>query len=175
MPMPDSRLRIGQITGTHGVRGEMNVLPLTDDPRRFSKLKDVFILDASGKEFARLRIEGVKYASNKVILKLEGIDDMDAALRLKSRFLAVDRADAVRLPKDSYFICDVIGCAVCDMEGGLLGSVTDVLQTGANDVYVVKREGMKDLLIPAIRSIIREVDITARRVVVQIPEGLLDL
>ncbi|MHB8963059.1 MAG: ribosome maturation factor RimM, partial [Saccharofermentanales bacterium] len=123
--MPNDRLKIGQITGTHGIRGEMNVLPLTDDSRRFSKLKEVFILDASGKEYAHLRIEGVKYASNKVILKLEDIGDIDAALRLKSKFLAVDRADAVKLPKDSYFICDVIGCSVYDDAEGLLGPVTD--------------------------------------------------
>ncbi|MHB1454905.1 MAG: ribosome maturation factor RimM [Saccharofermentanales bacterium] len=173
--MLQDRLRIGQITGTHGVRGEMNVLPLTDDARRFSKLKDVYIVDDSGKEILHPRIESVKYAANKVILKLEGLSDMDSALRLKSRFLAVDRADAVRLPKNSYFICDLIGCVVIDAEGLTLGSVTDVLQTGANDVYVVRRDGLKDLLIPAIKAVVREVDLDARRIIVQIPEGLLDL
>lgn len=173
--MPEDKLRIGQITGTHGVRGEMSVLPLTDDPRRFSKLKEVFIIDDSGKEISHLRIEGVKYATNKIILKLEGISDMESVLRLKSRFLAVDRADAVRLPKNSYFICDLIGCVVSDVEGSILGPVADVLQTGANDVYVVKREGSKDLLIPAIKSVVLEVDIGSRKIIVQIPEGLLDL
>ena len=168
-------LKIGQICGTHGVRGEMNILPLTDEPRRFSKLSSVCIVDAAGKVLARPRIEGVKYAKNKVIVKLEGISDMDAVRPYASAFLAVAREDAVKLPRDSYFICDLIGCVVADEQGGELGTVADVLPTGANDVYVVRREGLKDLLIPAIRSVVLHVDIEAGRIVVRIPDGLLDL
>jgi 16S rRNA processing protein RimM len=173
--MPLEMLKIGQICGTHGVRGEMNVLPLTDDPRRFSKLTTVHVLDASGKVLAQPRVEGVKYAKNKVIVKLEGISDMDAVRPYTSAFLAVTRDHAVKLPRDSYFVCDLIGCVVSDEQGVEWGPVVDVLQTGANDVYVVRRDGFKDLLIPAIRSVVLEVDIDAGRIVVRLPDGLLEL
>ncbi len=168
-------LKIGRIAGTHGVRGEMTVLPLTDDPRRFSALESVSIIEESGEELGSRRVEGVRYFKDRVIIRLEGISDMDAAMRLKSKFLAVDRDHAVKLPRDSYFICDIIGCAVRDEGGETLGVISDVLQTGANDIYVIARSGLRDLLVPAIKSVVLGVDLEERRVTVRLPDGILDL
>ncbi len=168
-------LQIGRIVGTHGIKGEVSVYPLTDDPRRFSILDDCFLVTENNKAKTSAKAMGAKYSNNKVILKLDGIEDRDAALALKGRFIAVTRDKAVKLAPNSYFICDLVGCAVIDDESGELGTLADVLQTGASDVYVVKREKNKDLLIPAIKEVIKEVDLPSRTIRVHLLDGLLDL
>jgi len=168
-------LQIGRIVGTHGIKGEVSVYPLTDDPRRFSILDDCFLVTENNKAKTSAKAMGAKYSNNKVILKLDGIEDRDAALALKGRFIAVTRDKAVKLAPNSYFICDLVGCAVIDDESGELGTLADVLQTGASDVYVVKREKNKDLLIPAIKEVIKEVDLPSRTIWVHLLDGLLDL
>lgn len=181
----ESLLHIGRIVGTHGVKGEVNVFPLTDDPKRFSILKDCFLTNEKNTSMTDAKAVSARYFKNKVILKLDGIDDCDSALALKGKYIAVSRENAVKLQPGSYFICDLIGCAVQDDELGELGTISDVLETGANDIYVVKRKESgstgnaakkeKDLLIPAIKQIIKNVDITSRTVTVHLMEGLLDL
>lgn len=168
-------LHIGRIVGTHGIKGEVSVYPITDDPRRFSLLKDCFLLTENKPAKTSAKATGVKYSNNKVILKLDGIDDRDAALALKGRYIAVTRDNAVKLAPDSYFICDLVGCTVIDDESGELGTLADVLQTGASDIYVVKREKNKDLLIPAIKEVVKGVDLSSRTIHVRLLDGLLDL
>ena len=169
----EQRFQVGVITSTHGVKGEVKVFPTTDDPARFKKLKQV-ILD-TGKEDMELEITGVKFFKNMVILKFKGIDDMDTANKYRQKSLYVTRENAVKLEKNEYFIADLIGLAVSSEEGEDLGFINDVLQTGANDVYVIKKTGEEDLLLPAIKDCVKEVDIEGGKMVVHVLPGLRDL
>jgi len=171
----DDLLIIGRIVGTHAIKGEVNVYPLTDDPKRFSILDECFLVTETKTNKTSMRATNAKYSNNKVILKFEGIDDCDKALSIKGKYIAVTRDKAVKLPSDSYFICDLIGCVVIDDIEGRLGILHDVLQTGASDVYTIKRDGQKDLLIPAIKDVIKEIDLEGRIIKVHLLDGLLDL
>ena len=170
-------LKVGVITSTHGIRGEVKVFPTTDDAKRFKKLKNV-ILD-NGKEKIDMEIASVKFFKNMVILKFKGIDDINDVEKYKKAELYVTRENAVPLKKDEYFIADLIGIEVTSDEGEALGVIDDVLQTGANDVYVVQAEGGKelliqDLLVPAIKACIKEVDIENQKMIVHLLAGLRD-
>ena len=163
-------LQVGVITTTHGVRGEVKVFPTTDDPARFKKLKNV-ILD-TGKTRKELEITGVKFFKNMVILKFKGFDNMYDVENFRQAKLLVTRENAVELGEDEYFIADLIGLAVFSDEGEALGVITDVLQTGANDVYVISKEGQADLLVPAIHDCIKEVDIARQKMTIHLLPGL---
>ena len=152
-------LQVGVITSTHGIRGEVKVFPTTDDAARFKKLKNV-ILD-NGKERRDLEITSVKFFKNQVILKFKGIDDINDVEKYK------------KAPEENeYFIADLIGLSVTSDEGEELGVIDDVLQTGANDVYVVKKAGANDLLIPAIKDCILDVDVENGTMKVHLLAGL---
>ncbi|MBO5259959.1 MAG: 16S rRNA processing protein RimM [Agathobacter sp.] len=166
-------LQVGVITSTHGVRGEVKVFPTTDDPARFKKLKKV-ILD-SGKEQLELEIASVKFFKNMVIVKFKGIDNINDVEKYKKAGLFVTRDNAVKLKENEYFIADLIGLSVVSDEGEELGTLADVLSTGANDVYVIKKEGTQDLLLPAIKDCIRKVDFDSQTMTVYVLPGLRDL
>ncbi|MBR2737430.1 MAG: 16S rRNA processing protein RimM [Lachnospiraceae bacterium] len=185
-------LRVGVVTTTHGVRGEMKVYPTTDDPKRFLDLEKVFVDEPEGpkgtkeqpgkgpkapvKTVRRERaVEGVKFFKNLVILKLAGIDDMDAAAKLRGAELYVSREDAVPLEEGEYYIADLLGMEVVSDEGVKLGFVKDVLETGANDVYIVQRPKGKPLLLPAIPECVLDIDVGQGMMRVHIMEGLLEL
>ena len=168
----EDRFQVGVISSTHGIAGEVKVYPTTDDPKRFKKLKSV-LLD-TGKELRELEVSGVKFFKQMVILKFRGYDKIEDILPYKGKSLYVTRENAVRLEKNEYFIADLIGMKVYEEDDSCLGELTDVLQTGANDVYVVKMENGKDVLIPAIRQCILDVDIEAGRMKVHLLEGLLE-
>ncbi|MNM88204.1 Ribosome maturation factor RimM [compost metagenome] len=152
-------LNVGQIVNTHGVKGEVKVFPLTDDPMRFKKLKKVIIDNKD------VQILSYKFQKDRVILKLEGVDTMDDAIRLKGKYLKVSREDAVKLPKDTYFIADLIGCSVFDTDETPLGEVYDVIKTGSNDVYWVK--GIKELLIPVLKEIVLDINVEDKKIVIK--------
>lgn len=164
-------LQVGKIVNTHGVRGEMKLIPLTDDPKRFDDLDWIYI-EKDGMH--KCRIESVKYFKGSVIIKLEGIDTPEAAAAYREHFLLVDRQNAVKLPEDTFFICDIIGSRVFDENGSELGELQDVLQTGSNDVYVVRNESGREILIPALKSVVRSVLPEQKRIDVVVPKGLLD-
>ena len=166
-------LRVGVITSTHGVRGEVKVFPTTDDMNRFKKLKTV-ILDA-GKEQKTLEIEQVKFFKNMVILKFKGFDNIHDVEMWRQKDLLITREQAVKLSPDENFIVDLIGLAVMTDEGEKLGEMVDVLQTGANDVYVVKTGSGKEVLLPAIKDCILNVDLEKGEMLVHVLDGLLDL
>lgn len=166
-------LQVGVITTTHGVRGEVKVFPTTDDVARFKKLKNV-ILD-TGKEKIDLEIAGVKFFKNMVILKFKGIDNINDVEQYRKKPLYVTRENAVKLNKDEYFIADLIGLAVHSDEDEALGVISDVLQTGANDVYVISKEGCDDILLPAIKDCVKEVDVEAGTILVHLLPGLREL
>ena len=166
-------LQVGIITSTHGVRGEVKVYPTTDGPRRLRRLKEV-VLD-TGKEKMNLEIEGVKFFKQFVILKFKGLDNINNIEKYRQNSLYVTNKNAVRLQRDEYFIADLIGLKVQDEDGKELGTVKDVIETGANDVYEVEMADGKSLLLPAIKQCILNVDVENGTMQVHVLEGLLDL
>lgn len=164
-------LQVGVISSTHGIRGEVKVFPTTDDVKRFKKLKQV-ILD-TGREKLPLEVEGVKFFKQFVILKFKGIDNINDIEKYKGKSLLVDREHAVKLRKDEYFIADMIGIDVFTEDEAYFGVLKDVLETGANDVYSIEMKDGKEVLVPAIKQCILEVDIENRRMVIHLLEGLV--
>ena len=169
----EDTLRVGVITSTHGVKGEVKVFPTTDDAGRFKQLKEV-LLD-TGKERIPMEIQQVKFFKNMVILKFKGYDSINDIEIYKGKDLLVTRDHAVKLGPDENFIVDLIGLKVMTDEGEELGTLTDVIQTGANDVYEVTMENKKTLLLPAIKQCILNVDLEEGKVLVHVMDGLMDL
>ena len=164
--------RVGVISNTHGIRGEVKVYPTTDNVRRFDDLKEV-ILD-TGKEQLNLHVTSVKYFKNMVILKFKEFDNINDIIPYKGMDLLVTRENAIPLEEGEYYIADIIGSKVITDEDKILGTLTDVLQTGANDVYVVKTKDGKEVLLPSIEECILDRDIENKIVIVHIMKGLLD-
>ena len=165
-------LRVGVISSTHGVRGEVKVYPTTDDVNRFKKLKKV-VLD-TGREYIDLEISGVKFFKNLVILKFKGIDNINDIEKYKGKDLLVHREDAVTLEENENYVADLIDLKVVTDDGKVLGYLTEVMETGANDVYVVETEDGQELLLPAIRDCILDVDLDEEVMTVHILPGLFD-
>lgn len=168
----ETKLQVGAISSTHGVRGEVKVFPTTDDVKRFKRLKEV-ILD-TGKEELTLEIEGVKFFKQFVILKFKGYDNINDIEKYKGKSLYVTRANAVKLRKDEYFIADLQGLTVVDEEEQVIGTLRDVMETGANDVYIIDMTDGREVLIPAIKECILQVDIEAGKIKVHMMDGLLE-
>ncbi|WP_334145861.1 ribosome maturation factor RimM [Muricomes intestini] len=163
-------LQVGIISSTHGVRGEVKVFPTTDDAVRFKNLKKVIL--NTGKEQIPLEIENVKFFKQFVILKFKGIDNINDIEKYKGKSLFVDRENAVKLEKDEYYIADLIGMQVFTEEGRL-GVLKDVLETGANEVYVVDSDKYGEVLIPAIQQCILDVNVQEQTMKVYLLEGLI--
>lgn len=169
----EDMFRVGVISSTHGVRGEVKVFPTTDDPARFRDLSEVTV--DTGKASLVLTIQGVKFFKNMVILKFKGYDNINEIESYKGCGLWIRRDQAVALEEGEYFIADLIGLHVVTDEGHDLGILDDVLKTGANDVYVVKMDSGKEVLIPVIPECVKNVDLEEKTVVVHLLDGLLDL
>lgn len=165
-------LQIGVISSTHGIKGEVKVFPTTDDVNRFKKIKEVYL--DTGKERMVLHPESVKFFKQFVILKFKEFNNINEVEQYRNKSLLVDREHAVKLRKDEYFIADLIGLNVITDEENVLGVLKDVLQTGANDVYIVEMEDGKEVLLPAIKECILKVDIEKGEVLVHVMDGLLD-
>ena len=164
------RLEIGQIVNTFGIKGEVKVVPFTDDINRFDDLEKVYV--KTKKESKLYKVENTRYHKNMVLLKFEGINNPEDAELLKNSFLEVDREDAIPIEEGTYFIVDLIGLDVYTDDGKLLGKVEDIYNTGANDIYVVKDELGKQILLPGIDDVIKEVKLEDRIIVHLIP-GLI--
>lgn len=168
----EERLQVGVISSTHGVRGEVKVFPTTDDVTRFKKLKEVILVTEKTEKI--LKITSVKFFKQFAILKFEGIDTLNDVEVYKGASLFVTRKNAVKLQKDEYFIADLIDLNVVDDNGNELGTLIDVMQTGANDVYIVKNAEGKELLFPAIKECILDIDFKNGKMTVHVMDGLLD-
>ena len=168
-----TRCRVGVITGTHGLRGEVKVYPTTDEPARFLDLEQV-ILD-TGREERVLKLRSVKFFKKFVILGFEGMDRIEDVERLKGAELLIPREDAYELEEGEYFIPDLLGLKVVTDDARELGVIRDVIETGANNVYVVKNEDGKEILIPAIPQCILEVSLEEGRMTVHLLPGLENL
>lgn len=169
----EDKFRVGVIASTHGLRGEVKVFPTTDDAKRFKQLRDVFL--DTGQELKALEVERVRFFKNMVIVKFRGYDTIDQVEPFKGKDLLVSRGNAVELGPDENFIADLIGLEVVTDEGERLGELTDVLQTGANDVYVVKMDNGREVLLPSIKQCVLNVDLEAGKITVHLLDGLLDL
>ena len=165
-------LKVGVITTTHGVRGEVKVYPTTDEPERFLDLE--YVLLDTGKELRRLDIKNVRFFKNLVILKFDGIDNINDIEKYKGRDLWIPREEAQELDEDEYYIADLLGMKVLLEDGSEFGTLKNVMETGANDVYVVRMESGKELLIPAIEQCILDVDVEEPKVVVRLMKGMLE-
>lgn len=169
--MMNEMFTVGKIVNTHGVKGEIKVMPTTEEPSRFEKLKTIYI--EQRKQMTAYEIQSVRYHKGCVLLKLKGVEDMNAAELLKGSILKIDRKDSLPLKKDEYYISDLFGLQVYTEEGRYLGELVDIIETGSNDVYAVRKEDReKDLLLPAIKQVIKEVNIADQKMIAHLLEGL---
>lgn len=163
-------LQVGVISSTHGIRGEVKVFPTTDDAARFKKLKKVFL--DTGKERLELEIQAARFFKQFVIVKFKGIDNINEIERYKGKSLLVDRGNAVALEEDEYYIADLIGMEVVTEEGHF-GILRDVMETGANEVYIIDSDSYGEVLVPAIRQCILDVDVENKRMKIRLMDGLI--
>lgn len=152
-------LRVGKIVNTHGLKGEVKVIALTDDPKRYNDL-DFVLIDG-----VERKIQGCKFQKDRVIVKIEGIDSIEEAEKYKNKYMEIPREYAVPLEEDTYYIADIIGCNVYDTSGKSLGEVYDVIQTKNNDVYWIRKP--KELLIPVLLEIVTDIDIDNRKIIIK--------
>ena len=162
-------LEVGKIINTHGLRGEVKVITWTDSPEVFENLKNVVAKTRTSE--VELVICGVKYQKNNIIVKFKGIDAIADAEKLKNAVLSASRDELGELPEGVYYIADLVGCEVFD-ENGKIGVLADVFTAGASDVYDIKRDGKKNLLVPIIDGVLKNVDTSGKRIDIKIPEGL---
>ena len=165
-------LEIGQIVNTFGIKGQVKIVPFTDDITRYDELKEIYVEKKN--ELKLIQIEQVNYKKNMVILKLKGIETVEEAEKLRNCYLKIDRKDAKKLPKDTYFIVDLLGLDVYTDEGKLLGKVDDIYNAGSSDIYVIKDELGKQILLPAIKDVLKEVDLENQKIIVHLIKGLVD-
>ena len=166
----ENLLQVGVITTTHGIRGEVKVYPTTDDAHRFDYLESV-LLD-TGKELCELEIERVKYFKQYVILKFRDVDNINDIEPYKGKSLYVTREFAVPLEENEYYIADLMGMEVSLEDGTFFGTLKDVMETGANDVYVIETEERKEVLVPAIKDCIKAVDVEKGKMTIHLLDGL---
>lgn len=167
----DKYFEIGQIVNTNGLKGIVKVKPFTDDIKEFETFENIYIQKKD--ELIEFKIESVRFAKNMVFLKLQGIDDINAAEKLRNLYIKISRDALPKLPENSYYIVDLLQCEVITIEGETLGKMDDVFNTGSNDVYVVKNEDGKQILLPAIKEVIKNVDIPNKKITVKLMEGLI--
>ena len=169
--MKQEYFEIGQIVNTFGIKGFVKVKPFTDDMERFEELKSILVV--KNKEMIEMEIEEVKYQQYVVLLKLKGIEDINMAEKYKGCYIKIKREDARKLPEDTYFIADLLGLEVYTDTGDLLGKVDDIYNNKSNDIYVVKDELGKQILLPGIKEVIKQIDLENEKIVVHLIKGLI--
>ncbi|MGB5822814.1 MAG: ribosome maturation factor RimM [Proteocatella sp.] len=163
--------RIGQIVNTHGLKGEMKVYPLTDYPERFEEIGCLYLENDGDK---KLEIEKVRYQKKMVLLKIKGIETIEEVEKIRERYLLIDESDRRNLDEDEHMISDLLGLNVYLEDGTLIGSIKDVLQYAANDVYVIKNDEGKEYLVPALKQFIPVVDVKNNKVIITPIKGMLE-
>jgi 16S rRNA processing protein RimM len=172
--MPQDLVTIGEVTRAHGLRGEVRVIPLTDDPKRFHRLVECVLWDASRDERETRRISTARRHGEAVVVRFEGCETPEAARALRGRLIALPRENALPPPEGRFYPWQLEGCRVVTEDGREIGHVTGIEHAPAQDLWVVA-DGATERLIPAVPEIVREVDLASRRVVIRPPEGLLEL
>ena len=169
--MKQEFFEIGQTVNTFGIKGWVKVNPFTDDLERFQELNSVLVV--KNKELINMEIEEVKFHKNVVLIKFKGIEDINMAEKYKGCYIKIKREDARKLPKDTYFIADLIGMKVYDDEGNLLGTLEDIYNNKIHDIYVVKNDLGKQILLPSTKEVIKEIDIEKDMIIVHLIDGLI--
>lgn len=164
-------LEIGQIVNTFGIKGQVKVNPFTEDIKKFDKLNEIYV--EKKKELQLFQIENVNYNKHTVILKLKGIDTIEQAEEYRNCYIKIDREKEEKLPEGVYYIADLLGLDVYTDEGKLLGKVDDIYNTGSNDIYVVKDELGKQILLPGIEEVLKQVNLENKKIIVHIIDGLI--
>jgi len=169
--LSDEFITIGKVVSIQGNKGEVNILPLTDSIDRFKNLNKVFLRNKNSQTM--LSVEKIRIKKDTVILKLKDIENIGEAKTIVGSFLEVERKNAVKLPKDTYFIFEIIGLEIYTENNIFLGKVENVISTGSNDVYIVKGENKKELFIPAIREVVKNVNLEKKRITIKMVDGLI--
>ena len=164
----EGRITIGKVGAAHGIRGEMRIIPLTDFTERFGTMKEVMV----GTEL--LHVESCKYHKQYVLLKFREYPEREQAQALTGKLLTIDRSEVAPLAEGEFYTFDIIGLTVYDTEGKELGKIENVLRTGSNDIYQARTSEGGEILIPALKSVVREIDIAGSRMVVDMPEEIED-
>lgn len=164
-------LEIGQIVNTFGIKGMVKVKPFTDNIERFNNLEKIYIKNKSGQ--TEYKIQEIKYHKNMVLIKFEGIENPEQANLLRNSYLIVDRETEEPLEPGRYYIVDMIGLDVFTDDNEYLGKLEDIYNTGSNDIYVVKNELGKQVLLPAIEDVIKNIDMDNKKVIVHLIPGLV--
>lgn len=167
----DKYFEIGQIVNTNGLKGVVKVKPFTDDIKEFETFENIYVQAKA--ELVEYKIESVRYAKNMVFLKLKGIDTIEEAESLRNFYIKVERDALPELEENTYYIVDLLECEVVTIDGENLGKMDDIFNTGSNDIYVVKNEEGKQILLPAIKEVIKDVDIPNKKITVKLMEGLI--
>jgi 16S rRNA processing protein RimM len=167
------RFQIGIIASTHGLKGEVNVFPTTQDPSRFKKLKKVILHTQRGEEIG-LDIVSARFFKKFVIVKFKQFDDISDVEKFRGCELTIDRKDAISLEPGEFYCADLMGMIIVDEDGNELGTLTEILQTGANDVYeMTRKDSGEKIYIPAIKDCVKKIDIESGRIVIHVMDGLL--
>ncbi len=167
------RFQVGVIASTHGLQGEVNVFPTTEDPSRFKKLKQVVLRTQRGEELL-LDVVSARFFKKFVIVKFKQFNNINEVEKFRGCELTIDRKDAIKLQPGEYYCADLIGLSIVDEDGSELGTLTEILQTGANDVYeMTRKDSGEKVYIPAIRDCIKEIDPEGGRIVIHVMDGLL--
>ena len=169
--MKQEYFEIGQIVNHFGIKGMVKVNPFTNDISQFEELKSVLV-EKNGK-LLDIQIEEVKYSKNQILLKLKGIDTVEEAEKYRNCYIKIARENAKKLPKNTYFIADLLGLTVYTDENILLGKVEDIYNSGANDIYVIKSDDGKQILLPAIKEVIKQIDLEQEKIMVHLIKGLI--
>ena len=169
--MKQSFFEIGQIVNTFGIKGFVKINPFTDDLERFEELKSVFVV--KNKELIEMQIEEVKFHKHLVLVKFKGIEDINMAEKYKGCYIKIKRENARKLPEGTYFIADLIGIKVYDEDGNLLGKVDDIYNNKSTDIYVIKDDLGKQILLPSTKEVIKQIDVDNDRIVVHLIDGLV--
>ena len=162
---------IGQIVNTNGLKGFVKIKPFTDNIKEFETFDSIYVQEKNS--LIEYKIETVRYVKQMVLIKLKGIDNIDMAEALRNLYVKVKRDSLPKLQKNSYYIADLLECDVYTVDGDVLGKMDDVFKTGSNDVYVVKSTEGKQILLPAIKDVIQNIDINNKKIIVKLMEGLL--
>lgn len=164
-------IQVGKIVNTHGIKGELKAIPLTDNAKRFDELETIYI----GEDKAKVKIEKVWYKNQFIMLKIQGYNDINEVLQFKDKYIYIDEEDKIILPEGAYFIFDIIGCKVIDVNDNEIGYVIDVMTEHSNDIYVVNDVVKnKEYLIPAVKQIVKKIDIVNKKIVIEPIEGLIE-
>ncbi|NMA87280.1 MAG: 16S rRNA processing protein RimM [Tissierellia bacterium] len=168
--MLEDFIQIGRIANTHGVRGEIKIIPLTNDMHRFNYLKTAFL----GEEKIKVEVENVKYHKNLVIVKFKEFNDINEIISFKDEYVYIEGKDKVVLPEDHYFLYDIVNCEVFDTQNNYIGIVKEVLQSASNDIYIVKDKKGKEYLIPAVKEFFIDIDVENKKIIIDPIEGMIE-